>query len=218
MSHEAVTQSKRILEFFETSDGQQLYSDLGYYAEWIVRRSGWSFGRNSARLPNGQTGVDVLHEAVLDATSMDSAGDCLRNIPSHIPLEVAFKQIIRSKVSHTFEASENKKRSDSITLRPDGTESDAIETDKPLWQPEGDRMSREERALAHERCKKFIEFARSDRIVYGMLVLLRDENLDKPAETVAARLGVALVEIYTARKRLATLVKKFEETAGGQKR
>jgi hypothetical protein len=45
-----------------------------------------------------------------------------------------------------------------------------------------------------------------------MLILLRDEDLEGPAQTLAERLGVDINEIYTSRKRLATLVRRFRES------
>jgi len=217
MSQEATIQSRRIFEYFRGADSRAHYEDLVHYAEWQVRRTSWSCGSNDPRLSNGQSGEDVLHEVVLDTTTIDGSGNCRRRIPAEIPLEVALRKIVLSKISHTFEASESKLRKDSVTVMPDGENLDAIETDQPFWPPEGDRLSAAAEAQARDRSEKFIEFVRSDRVVHGMLVLLRDEDLDKPAETVAARLGVVVSEIYIARKRLATLVKKFQEREGGKR-
>lgn len=216
MSQEAATQCKRIGEYFEGPEGQQRYEELVHYAEWQVRRSSWSTGQNSTRLSNGQSGQEVLHESVEHATTIGDEGKCVRRIPPEIPLGAAFRRIICSKVSHTYKSSESKMRRDPIATLPGGEELDMMETDKTYWQPNGDRMSADARALAYERSERFIEFARKDRIVYGILVLLRDEDLDGPAEAIAARLGIDVNEVYVSRKRLATLVKKFEEM-GGQK-
>ncbi len=211
MSQEGSIQSKRVFDYFRGTEGQQRYEELLHYAEWRVRRTTWSYGGNGTALPNGQHGIDVFQEVVQDTTTFDDAGNCLRHIPAHIELAAALRKIIRSKISHTFELSESRVREDRVSLSKDGEEIDALETDKSFWNPDGDRMPAEVRANAREKCDRFIEFARCDRVVYGMLVLLRDENLDKPAEKVAQRLGVNVAEIYVARKRLATLVGKFEE-------
>jgi hypothetical protein len=55
----------------------------------------------------------------------------------------------------------------------------------------------------------FMAFAKSDRIVHGMVNLLLEEDLDEPAEEVARRLGIQVVEVYTARKRLARLIQHY---------
>jgi hypothetical protein len=214
MSQEAIEQSKRVIEYFRGEAGQQRYEELVHYAECHVRRVAWISGRCNGILPTGQSGWDILHEALLDVTSLDDSGECRRRIPASVPLPAALRKIVRSKISHAIEASATQLRADRIMESQDGCEVDTLESDKPFWQPDGDRMSAEAKESARERCGRFIEFAKADRVVYSMLVLLRDEDLDKPAERVASRLGVNVAEIYTARKRLATLVRRFLETEG----
>ena len=54
-------------------------------------------------------------------------------------------------------------------------------------------------------------FAKSDKVVHGMLTLLLEEDLDEPAEEVARRLGITVAEVYTARKRQARLIQNYLE-------
>jgi len=57
--------------------------------------------------------------------------------------------------------------------------------------------------------KRIITFAKPDRVVHGMLLLIKNEGVDKPASLVAQRLGVSEIEIYQARKRLASAVTRY---------
>jgi len=212
MPPEAAHQCKRVFEYFKGPENRQRYEAMVHYAEWQVRRWSWSAGKHGTSLPNGKTGRDVLHEVVADVSTIGVGGKCIRSFRSEIPVEVAIRWIINSKVSHSFESTESRLRSDSVATVPGGEEIDLMESAKPFWNPSGDRMSAETRTRASERSQRFLEFARGDRVVYGMLILLRDEDLEGPAQTLAEGLGVDINEIYTSRKRLATLVRRFRES------
>lgn len=78
-------------------------------------------------------------------------------------------------------------------------------------------MTPQQREEATSRLDAFIAFTKSDRVVYGMLLLIRDEDLGKPASLIAERLGITEAEVFVARKRLATLVGRYTKQMGTAK-
>jgi hypothetical protein len=89
-----------------------------------------------------------------------------------------------------------------------------FEPSNNFWEPEGDRLTPQQMEEATERLDLFIDFAKSDRVVHGMMLLSRNEGLDKPTSLIAKRLGITETEVFVARKRLATLAGRYKKQIG----
>lgn len=202
---EAQTQISRISDFFSGEDGRSNYDSLCYYAE----RENQRYALRSSWI--SQSGEEFLNETVKSCITLTSDGRCERQIPENVPLVAALKQIIKSKVEHTYHSLASRRRGHPPSVTDDSGD-DAIiiiEPTEQFWIAEGDRMTAQQREDAAKRIDALIDYSKSDRIVHGMLILIRDENLDKPASLVAERLGISEGEVYVARKRLATLTSKY---------
>lgn len=77
-------------------------------------------------------------------------------------------------------------------------------------------MSAEDKAAARARCDEFISLAKKrDKEVYEILVLIRDEGVDKSAE-IAKRLHMPVGNVYLARKRLGAMLRKHGLKGGSK--
>lgn len=202
---EGQVQIDRITDFLRGEGGQTAYERLSHYAECENRR----YALRSSWI--SQSGDDFLNETVRSCITLREDGYCERQIPENVPLHAALRQIIKSKVEHAYQSlgSRRRARPPATTYESGGGASIINEPTEQFWIAEGDRMTAQEREEAAKRIDALIAFAKSDRVVYGMLILVRDESLDKPASLVAKRLGISEDEVYVARKRLATLTGKF---------
>jgi hypothetical protein len=207
ISKEAEVQVQRVTEFFNGPTAREDYERLRHFAEIYTRRYERLCSYHS------RTGEDFLHDAVTSCLTIKEDGTCLRNIPPAVPLVAAFTEIIKSKIGHAFTSLNSVTRGKIPDFDDDAVAGPkpSFEPQKPFWESENDRLSNEEREVAASRFESLIAFAKPDRLVHGMLVLIRDENLDKPASLIAERLGVTEPDIYVARKRLATLVERFSK-------
>jgi hypothetical protein len=164
-------------------------------------------------LPNKKSGGDVLNDMIVLTTSPDENGELRRKIPATVPVDVAIRQEIWSVVSNALKTAETKNRSESIIQGEDGEDRDLLtDATTSYWAPNGDRLSADQVEKARARCDAFIEFARTDAFVYEVLVLIRDESISKPAE-IAERFKVPVEEVYAAKKRTETLMRKFKKLA-----
>jgi len=209
-SKEAKEQIERIADFFAGPTGRTNYDRLQHYAEWNSGRfrmqAGWS----------GRSGEDFLQEAVSNCLTVSETGHCVRNIPPGITMMKGLKDIIWSLINHAFE-SQGFRMVRALPTSPEGSTDEkkaVFEPSKNFWEPDGDRLTPQQREDATTRLDAFIAFTKSDRIVHGMLLLVRDEDLDKPATLIAKRLGITEIEVFVARKRLTTLVGRYTKQMG----
>lgn len=208
-----LVQIRRIYEYFEHAQGSDRYLALLYFAERHIRSLHWCVGTSDASMPGGQKACDVVQET-LEAVLVETAGaPGRREIPDGVDVEFGLKRIIESKINHAAESFENRHRSDHLGTDAAGEAVDYLDSATPFWDPATANLSPEELALAAARCARFIEYASRDKTVCAMLILIRDRGIDKPAERIAKELGVGLVDVYLARKRLGTLVRKFGQTS-----
>jgi len=173
----------------------------------------WCIATSDGSIPGGRKADDVVNEALQSVLIEDRDAEGRREIPDAVDLERGLKLIIHSILNHAAEGFENRHRIDPSAVDAEGEELDLLDSSIPFWDPSNANLSPEEIATAAARCTRFIEFSKHDKIVCGMLMLIRDEGIDKPAELIAKRLGIKVVDVFSARKRLATLVRKFARTA-----
>ncbi len=158
-----------------------------------------------------RSGEDFLHEAVGSCVTVGDDGACVRRIPPEIPVNVAIFKILESLVNHAYHAKRRRLAGDMPAPKSETTGGKLVpfEPKKTLWSEGADRLTQHERESAIARFEAFVSFARPDRVVHGMLLLIKNEGLDKPASLIAERLGVSEIEIYQARKRLASAVVRY---------
>lgn len=204
-SDRAEAQINRLADYFNGASGRTHYNRLLFTAEAMSARfkmvSGWAT----------RSGEEFLNEAVTICLTVGEDGDCVRTIPPNVPVDVALVMIVRSLVNH---AHRSKERRSAGELPAAGTalSSGAVvdfEPQEAMWASEDDRLTSDEREDILARFDDFVDFAKPDRVVYGMLLLIKNEGLDKPADLIARRLGVTEIEIYQARKRLASAVGRY---------
>jgi len=204
-------QIKRLHEYFDGPNGRQNYGYLVYFADRVIRSAGGVWDRGNL-LPNGKDASDVVQDIFIALTTPNGDGGFTRNIPPDRDLRASLCQIIRSYVNHAI----TKKTLWVRTAGPANPDDDddgwyrrAVEDPAATyWEPDGDRLTAEERDGASKRCLEFIEFARSDPRVHAVLTLIWEEGINKPAH-LAERLKLPVQEIYHSQKRLATLGRQF---------
>jgi len=204
-SQEAETQIKRVSEYFCGPSGRANYDQLRLVAETMSARykmlSGWA----------ARSGEEFLHEAINCCYKVDGNGCCSRRIPAEIPVNVALIGIMKSLVSHAYHSKGRRLAAEMPSLKPSGDSGDVLpfEPHVTMWSEGDDRLTPEEREDALSRIDDFMAFVKSDRVLHGILLLVRDEGLNKPVSLLAQRLGVSENEIYQARKRLASAVTRY---------
>ena len=206
-------QVRRVRDYFAGAQGKERYLALLSLTERQVRSMHWCVATSDGSIPGGQRACDIVNETVQAVLQEERDAPGRREIPNDIDVEPGLKEIIFSKLNHAAEGFENRRRADHLAVDKKGEKVDHLDSAVPFWDPSTANLTPEELALATARCTRFIEFAKKDKIVCAMLMLIRDQGIDRPAERIAKELGIKLLEVYTARKRLGTLVRKFGQTA-----
>lgn len=204
-SHEAETQINRVAEYFHGPSGRINYDHLRLSAETMSARykmlSGWA----------ARSGEEFLHEAINSCLTLGENGSCVRRIPAEIPVHVALLKIMESLINHAYHSKGRRMSEEMPSVKASGDAGDIVpfEPHRTMWSDGEDRLTPEQREDALGRFDDFVAFAKPDRVVHGMLLLIKNEGLDKPASLLAERLGVSEIEIYQARKRLASAVARY---------
>lgn len=208
---DADRQPDRINAYFSSPTGKEDYAALLEFAEREIRLHRWCIRIQDKSMPGGRTAADVLN-GVLHAVLADPGDKLRRNIPDDVEIGHGLKCIIESKINHASKSFENRHRQDNVGINPQGEPVDRLDTATPFWDPLTASIPDDELAAMGADCARFIEFAKKDKNVYGMLVLIRDRGIDKPVERIAKELGLKITDVFLARKRLRTLVRKFQRT------
>ncbi len=193
--------------------GRENYDRLQHAAESISARfkmiSGWSI----------HSGEEFLNDAIQSCYSIGENGDCVRRLPPEVSVDAALVMIVRSMVSHAFLSQSRRRRGEMPERKTDLTDKKQAdyEPTEVFWEAGGDRMTQEQKEDAAKRFDEFILLVKPDRVIHGMLVLIREEGLDKPASLVASRLGVTESDIFLARKRLLSFVGRYNKMKGANK-
>jgi hypothetical protein len=205
-------QTERITEYFSGGQAEERYLNLLHYTERQLRSMFWCISTADDSIPGGLQARDMLNETV-KSLFLEPGAEGFRALPAHVPVEAALKMVVWSKVSHAAEKSENIHRAEPVGVNREGEEVDRLETDAPMWEPSHAKLSPQQLAHLAARCAGFVEFCRTDKTVYDMLVIVRDRGIDGPADRLARELGIRLAEVYTARKRLGTLLRQYRKAA-----
>lgn len=203
------SQERRVCDFFDGPDGPARLEELIFFAERRIRRGGWCIKRADGSIPGGKLAEDVVH-TVIEAILRPPGSRGFRRVPDTVPIDVAIRQIIRSYVSHALLSAENVTRVE-LPETDDGT---IFEGAEPFWSAYEDDATDDDKKHAAARCDAFLALAKKrNQDVYDMLVLLRDEGIDKPA-LISKRLNLPVEKVYLARRQLATLILKFGKKEG----
>lgn len=202
-------QADRVREYFAGTVGQDRYFEFLHYTERLQRSMHWCVSTDDDSMPGGVQACDLVNETVKSLLQEDSDGR--RILPADVSVALGLKMIVKSKISHAAGSFENAHRSDHEDVDNQGKSTDHLETDALMWEPREAKLSPQQQASIAARCVGFMEFCRKDQIVYGMLVVIRDLGIDEPAERLARELGIKVAEVYIARKRLGTLLRKFKK-------
>jgi len=206
-------QVRRVKEYFSGTQGHERYLALVQFAERNLRSMHWCIATSDGSIPGGSVACDIVHETVQAVLREERGADGRREIPDDIDIERGLKWIIDSKLNHAAESFENRHRADPVATDEEGEEFDRLDSAVPFWDASNANLTVAELAEAAARCTRFIEFAKRDKIVCAMLMYIRDTGIDRPAERLAKALGIKVPEVFAARKRLGTLVRKFGKGA-----
>lgn len=199
-----LTCPQRVKAFFEAADGKQRHSQLLFEIERMIRTKHWCVSTADRSAPGGQAAVDVfgrVYEAIMSGA---------RTFGPDVPVDIAIRNIARSLINHLATGFENTHRSDHVNEDKFGNKVDLLDTSTPYWDPLAESLTPDQLAEAGSRATRFIEFCRKDKNLVAMLMLIRDEGIDRPARTIAKRIGISETEVYNTRRRLATALRKFE--------
>jgi hypothetical protein len=201
----ATNQIQRLLDYFDGVPGKQRYLALVEKAQRMILQCRW-YTVDGSR--DGQFAKEMVDQVVASVLS-DPKEDHHRSIPDNVDVEAALVMNVRSLVSHAADSLENKKRAEAPD--PDLHGNTVFDTSEGAWGASADDLTAEDLDIMRERNDSFLEFAKKDKVVYPMLLLIRDKGIDRPVELIAKELKVSVVEICNARKRLATLIRNFTE-------
>jgi len=206
-------QARRVLDYFAGSDAQERHERLVGYASKEIKRRRWCIKTQDNCAVGGKQAEDIVSEAVNSLLS-DQGAKGRRCLPDHVEVEYGLQEIICSKISHLSESAENRLRDDIQQHDPETGENREIDSATPFWEPSPDsELEVEEKTILRGRCNRFIEFVdgKGDKTVHAMLLLIKNEGIDKPAEKIASHLKIDVTQVFTARKRMKTLRKQFEK-------
>jgi hypothetical protein len=206
-------QIARVREYFAGEAGKDRYLALLGFTERQIRAMRWCVATDDGSIPGGRQANDIVNGVVQALLLENPDADGRREIPPHIAFDYGIKTIIDSELNHAAVSFENRRRQDPETTDREGKPVDLLDSPVPFWDPSSANLTPEQTALAAARSTRFIEFAKRDKIVCAMLMLIRDQGIDRPAERIAKELGIKVPEVYAARKRLGTLVRKFGKSA-----
>jgi hypothetical protein len=209
MPSPATVQERRVCEFFDGPTGPANLEELVFFAERRIRRGAWCVKRVDGSIPGGKLAEDVVH-TVIEAILRPPGSKGFRRVPDTVPIDVAIRQIVRSYINHALLSAENVTR---VEL-PETENGEIFEGAESFWSACEHDATDEDKKHAAARCEAFLALAKKrSRDVYDMLVLLRDEGIDKPA-LIAKRLNIPVANVYLARRQLATLILKFGKKEG----
>jgi hypothetical protein len=215
MMEAVADQSRRVRDFFSGTTGRQNYDRLVAFALKKVVRSRF-FNSSSALQPPEH----YVNESILRCLP-GADGQVARDLNREQPLEVMFRGIIESVISHDEQPSAIRRKtraefgfvedsSGSRQLSPDDFESS-------FWNDKKGDVEIRAKAIRQldERpvLESFIKFVSKDDVVHRMVLLLVEEDIEEPAELVASRVGITVAEVYVARKRLGRLLRQFGQEA-----
>jgi len=203
-------QIARIDDYFRRETRRENYGNLIQFADSMITHYSWYSARGTS-LPGGLSGHDIVDELLCQVLESDAEASDRRRIPEDVEVGKALRMHIRSKFSVLARSWENRSvsREVELTLRDFNGKGSLLETDKPLWPSKDEEADADERIVARQRAERFIAFVEKDRLLHAMLILIRDEGIDRPVETIARRLDVSVKDIYIARRRLKTAVSRF---------
>lgn len=210
MHPQITAQLQRLNDYFGEPHGRARFDSLVYFAEVTAMRHKFSSDWLSA------SGADYVNEAVNRCLTPGKDGGPQRVLPDGIKIGTALGHIIRSIITNQFQARKSLSRGEVQSL-PYDEESDrgashSVENfSESFWDSATCRLNTEpgHQLDVRKRLDEFMAYAKSDRIVHGMLTLRLEEDLYEPAEEVARRLGIQVSDVYAARKRLARLVQNY---------
>lgn len=204
MAGPATDQVRRLCAFFNEHDGPACLEEFIAFTERRIRRGAWCIKRADGSLPGGRLAEDLVH-TVIQAILTPPGTKGYRRIPDDVAIDVAMRLIIRSCINHALLSGENTTR---IEL-PESDDGTLFEGTEPFWSPCEEHLSEEDKVHAFARCEAFIALVKKrNQLVHDMLILLRDEGIEKPA-VVAKRLSRPIADIYLARRQLGTLIRTF---------
>jgi hypothetical protein len=206
-------QVQRVRDYFDGPNGKDRYLALVAFAHRTIQSMRWCIATSDDSIPGGRKADDIVNEALKSVLLADRSAEGRRQIPDAVELGHGLRTIVLSILNHAAEGFENRHRVDPVAVGADGEEQDLLDTSVPFWDPSNANLTPEELVAASSRCVRFIEFSKRDKIVCAMLMLIRDEGIDRPAELIAKRLSIKVMDVFAARKRLATLVRKFGANA-----
>ncbi|HEY0862629.1 MAG TPA: hypothetical protein VGD97_00870 [Lacunisphaera sp.] len=199
-----LTCPQRVEAFFKAPEGKQRYFDLLLEIERMIHTKHWCVSTADRCAPGGQAAVDLFGRIYMSVMSG------VRTFAADVSVDVAFRCIARSLANHLATGYENTHRSDHVSEDKFGREVDLLDTSTPYWDPRTEKFTPEQLAQSSARATRFIEFCKKDKNLVAMLMLIRDEGIDRPAKTIAKRIGISEGEVYNTRRRLATALRKFE--------
>lgn len=207
LMHEIDLQIERVAAFLEGDSGRLNYGQLVHFAHGQVMRCTW-YTRKGATMPGGMSAEDLVGDTLRQVLVSDPNDENRRRIPPEVEVGKALRMIIRSKLSSLANSAENRSAMREVELESPEEPQAIWDRISPTGAPD-EIVSNDDRAHAAARADAFIDFVASDNLVHSMLVLIRDEGLDKPAEAVARRLDVSVNDIYTAKRRMKTALHAF---------
>lgn len=170
----------------------------------MIRAKHWCVSTADHAAPGGQVAVDLfgrVYAAILSGA---------RSFNAEVQVDIGFRQIARSLINHLATGFENTHRSDHVSENKFGETVDLLDSATPYWDPSADNFTPEQLAESSARATRFIEFCKKDKNLVAMLMLIRDEGIDRPAKKIAKLIGISEIEVNNTRRRMATALRKFE--------
>lgn len=209
----AAHQTYQASEYFRGPSGRQNYDRLVLFAQKKVMR---------ARFLDPSVPIQPPEHYVNEAIKRclpGADGQVARDLNRDLPLEVMFKGIIESILSHDLYPSEirmlTKGEFGYVEDGEDERQLTADDYEQSMWSDKRGDAEIRTNAIRNldERpvIEAFLKFVSKDAIVHRMALLLLEEDIEEPAELVASRIGITADEVYVARKRRDRMCLQFAQ-------
>lgn len=201
---------RELIKRIEEVDWDKIIFKLTIYTLFKIKRLTWKYGT----LPQGLTPEDI----VMGAINKMFEGERKWNPSKYPDLYIYLKSVVRSDVSHLYEAKEYEiiqpipeteegQEIEELLDKADPTSDHAIHLTSSVLNPEEALIEKENMKNDEVTVDLFFEAIKGDKELEDLAALIM-EGYTKSAE-IAEQMGIDVKEVYNLRKRFRRKGKEF---------
>lgn len=204
-------QAARIREYFQGAAGRRRYDELVLFAKRTSMRQQFTSGGALLEPPE-----HYVNESISRCLP-DANGRIARQFDPSSDLNLMLRGTIRSVISHEMRPSNARVHArgnlSGVEIDGEAVEKTVESFENSLWSDINSSESIRTNTIAEfderpivEAFKRFVEH---DEIVFQMVNLLLEEDIDEPATLVAEKIRISVKMVKNARKRYFRLCREF---------